>query len=230
MNSQSHSLFHPPALTMLSGFAIIIATTLALGSMTQDQSGHAAAVVSKSFRMESGLSKKDGGVIAVNDDTSQHQPPPQRQLPRLISKSFAQVKLNVDPRQDFENLKSELERIVGEIKFDRPMQEIRVDLQQNETSPGTPLIQQICQLLATVETEISPGAMKIEIQTWAASPTPEAWVDAAHAANRLREQVLAAKLMTNHPNYQISTSAGLWPHANQSRPAATVVLQLPVIY
>jgi hypothetical protein len=230
MNSQSNSLFHPATLTMLSGFAIIIATTIALGSMTQDQSGHAAAVVSKSFRMESGSRKKDAGVIAVNDDLSLHQPPAQRQLPRLISKSFAEVKLNVDPRQDFENLKSELERIVGEIKFDRPMQEIRVDLQQNETSPDTSLIQQICQLLATAETEISPGAMKIEIQTWAASPTPEAWVDATHAAGRLREQVLAAQVMADQPQYQISTSAGLWPHANQLRPAATIVLRLPVIY
>jgi hypothetical protein len=230
MKISFQSLFHPTTLTMLSGFGIIVATSIALGSMAQDQSGHAAAIVSKSFRIELGSTQEDIGVISVNDDTSQNQPPAQRQLPSLISKSFAQVKMNVDPQQDFENLKSELERIVGGIQFDRPTQEVRVDMQQNDTSRSTSTIHQICELLANTESQLSPGAMKIEIQTWAASPTPEAWVAATHVATHLRDQVLAERSTANQAKFQIATSAGLWPHANQSRPAATVVLQLPVIY
>jgi hypothetical protein len=230
MKISAHSLFHPTTLTMLSGFGIIIATTIALGSMAQDQSGHAAAIVSKAFRMQLGSNKADVGVIFVNDDISQHQQPAMRQLPSLISRPFAEVKMNVDPQQDFENLKSELERIVGEIKIIRPTQEIRVDLEQTDSSLGTSPIQQICELLANAESQLSPGAMKIEIQTWAASPTPEAWVAATHAANHLRDQVLAERSTENQPECQISTSAGLWPHASQLRPAVRVVFRLPVTY
>ena len=230
MKASSYSLLQPTTLTMLSGFATIIATTIALGSMAQDQSGHAAALVSKSFRTELGSRNEDIGVISVMADSSHHQSSAQRQLPSLISKSFAHVKINVDPQQDFANLQSELERIVGEIKIDRPTQEIRVDIKHNDTSPGSSQIQQICDLLTTAESQLSQGTMKIEIQTWAASPTPAAWVDATREANRLRNQVLAERSTADQPPCQISTSAGLWPHANQLRPNATVVFRVPVIY
>ena len=230
MKASSHSLFQPTTLTMLSGFATIIATTLALGSMAQDQSGQAAAIVSNSFRTELGSRNEDVGVISVNDNMPQHQSPEPRQLPSLINKTFAQVKMNVDPQQDFANLGSELERIVGEIKFDRPMREIRVDLKHDDTSRRSSQIHQICELLATAESELARGPMKIEIQTWAASPTSAAWVDATQEANRLRDQVLAERSTTDQPQCQISTSAGLWPHANQLRPHATVVLRVPVTY
>ena len=230
MKASSHSLFQPTTLTMLSGFATIIATTIALGSMAQDQSGHAAASVSKAFRTELGSRNEDVGVISIYDNMSQHQSPEPRQLPRLINKSFAQVKMNVDRQQEFANLQSELERIVGEIKIDRPMREVRVDLKHDDTSHCSSQIHQICEMLTTAESELASGSMKIEIQTWAASPTLKAWVNATQEANRLRDQVLAERSTTDQPQLQISTSAGLWPHANQLRPYATVVLRVPVIY
>lgn len=230
MKASPHSLFQPTTLTMLSGFATIIATTIALGSMAQDQSGHAAAIVSKSFRTELGSRKEDVGVISVNDDMSQHPSPAPRQLPSLINTSFAEVKMNFNPQQDFENLQSELERIVGKIKVDRLTQQIRVDIPHNDTSPRSSQIHQICDLLAIAESELSRSTTKIEIQTWAASPTPAAWVDATREANRLRDQVLAERSTADQPQCQISTSAGLWPHANQLRPHATVVFRIPAIY
>ena len=230
MKTSPHSLFHPTTLTVLSGFATIIATTIALGSMAQDQSGHAAAIVSKAFRTELGSRNEDVGVISVNDEVPQHQSPAPRQLPSLINRPFAEVKLNVDPQQDFSNLQSELERIVGKIEFDRPTQEIRFDIQHNHTSPSSSQIHQICDLLTTVESELSHGAMKIEIQTWASSPTPTAWVDATREANNLRDEVLAERSTADQPQCPISTSAGLWPHATQLRPHVTVIFRIPVIY
>ena len=215
---------------MLSGFATIMATILALGAMVQDQSGHAAAMVSKSFRSELGSRNEDVGVITVNDNNSQYQSPEPRQLPGLINRQIGELKLNVDPQQDFANLRSELERIVGAIRVDRPMQEIRVDIQRDDLSSSSVQIRQICDLIATAESELAGGPMKIEIQTWAASPTPKAWVDATIEANHLRDTVLADRSTADQPQRQISTSAGLWPHANQLRPHATVVLRLPVIY
>ena len=160
MKISSPSLFKPTTLTMFSGFAIIIATTIALGSMAQDQSGHAAAIVSKSFRTELGSRNEDVGVISVNDEMPQHQSPAPRQLPSLINRPFAEVKLNVDPQQDFSNLQSELERIVGKIEFDRPTQEIRFDIQHNHTSPSGSQIHQICDLLTTVESALSQTGFK----------------------------------------------------------------------
>ncbi len=230
MKASSTSLFQPTTLTMLSGFATIIATTIALGSMAQDQSGQAVAIVSNSFRTELGSRNEDVRVISVNANLPQLQSPEPRQLPSLINKSFAQVKMNVDPQQDFANLRSELERIVGEIKFDRPMREIRVNIMHVDASRRSSQIHQICELLATAESELARVPMKIEIQTWAASPTPEAWVEATQEANRLRDQVLIQQSTADQPQCQISTSAGLWPHANQLRPHATVVLRVPVTY
>ncbi len=230
MKPSSHSLFQPTTLTILSGFATIIATTIALGSIELDQSGQAVAIVSKSFRTELGSRHEDVGVISVNHDMSQNQLPAPRQLPNLIDRPFALVKINRNPQQDFANLKSELDRIVSEIQFDRPMRELRFDIKQDDTAGRRPPIHEICELLATAEYELSQDSMKIEILTWAASPTTEAWITAAQAANSLRDQVLYERSNTDQPQCQISTSAGLWPHADQSRPAATVVFRLPVIY
>lgn len=215
---------------MFSGFAIIIATTIALGSMAQDQSGHAAAVVSRTFRTELGSRDADAQVIAIDDDMLRNLPPARRQLSSLMNKPFAQVKINVDPQQDFPNLQSELQRIVGEIQFDRPMHEICINLPPGKITADSSLIDQICELLAAAESELARGSIKIEIQTWATSPTPEAWVDATQVANRLREKVLAKQSLASQSRCQISTSAGLWPHTNELRPASTVVLRLPVIY
>lgn len=224
MNTSCYSLFKPTSLTMVSGLLTIVATTIALGSIAHDQSGQAAAIVSKSFRTKLGAQNDNTALVLVDFGIKLPEPPENRELPDLTSRPLAQVKRNVDPRQDFANLQLELERIVGEFKTVQPMQEIQLHVFDADPEIATSISAQIIDFLATAESRLSHGIMKIEIQTWAASPTPTAWIEATQAANNLRDQVTAQIPQSQRQQFQISSSAALWSHQDRLRPAATIVL------
>ncbi|MDA1232231.1 MAG: hypothetical protein O2856_15765 [Planctomycetota bacterium] len=228
MNSSGHAFLQPATLTKLSGLATIIVATLALGSMAKDQSGQSAAMVSKSFRAELGASHDAFGVISFATLSSRGKPKAIRQLPNIADRPFADVKANVDPAQDFANLQSELARIGGACTALPAMQEIRIDILVDDAALIDSLMNRTSDLLADAELKFDRNTIRIEIQTWAASPTQSGWIAATREALRLRNEIKMELSATESHELQISSSAALWPHPDQLRPAATIALRIPL--
>lgn len=228
MKTSGHALLQPATLTRLSGLATIIVATLALSSMAQDQSGQSAAMVSKSFRAELGANDKAFGVISFATLSSREKPEAIRELPDLLDRPLAEVKANVDPAQDFASLQSELERVVGGCKAEPAMREIRIDILVNDATLIDTLMNRTSDLVADAELKSDRNTIRIEIQTWAASPMQSAWFAATREASRLRNEMQMEFSGTESAQLQICSSAALWPHPDQMRPAATIVLRLPL--
>lgn len=227
MKSLRVGILQPTALILLSGLAIIVAATLALGSMAQDQSGQSAAMVSKSFRAEMRASDNEFTLIPIGCDTAQDSALTEPRLPGRLPMSFGQVKDNIDPARDFANLLSELERVAGHCAIDAPIREVRINVADADHKSVTSIINQACNLSDVANSMLLRDRMQVEIQTWAASPTPTAWIAAIREANRLRDETRQKFSVANAPQFSIGASAALWPHADHVRPAMTIVLRFP---
>ena len=228
MNSSGPAILQPTALTMLSGLAIVVAATLALGSMAQDQSGQSAAMVSKSFRMEMSIRDDEFELIPVVIDLAENAATMESRLPDRRVRSFGQVQDNVDPAREFANLLSELERVAGEGSVEEPMREFRLNVFDTDCESVTSLVTQSCDILLEADSTLSQDRMQVEIQTYAASPTRVAWIDAARKASRWRDQMNTEILKTNAKPISIVSSATVWAHRDQVRPAWTLVLRFPI--
>jgi len=229
MSSFRVGILQPTSLTLLSGLAIIVAATLALGSMAQDQSGQSAATVSKSFRAEMRASDNEFTLIPIVCEAAQDSAMTEPRLPGRLPLSFGQVKDNIDPARDFANMLSELERIAGHCKVDAPVREVRIDVVDADLRSVTSIINQACDASDAADSMFLRDRMEAEIQTWAASPTPTAWIAAIREANRLRDETRREFSVADTPQFSIGASAALWPHADHVRPAMTIVLRFPSI-
>ncbi len=227
MKSSGFGFLQPTALTMLSGLVILIAATLALGSMAQDQSGQSVAMVAKSFRAEMHARDVEFRLIPISGDAAQDSAVTQPRLSGRLVMSFGQVKDNVDPASEFANLLSELERVAGNCAIDAPVREVRINVLNADLESVTAIINQACDVLVETESVLLRNEMQVELQTWAASPTPTAWMDAILEANRLRDEVRQELSVNNAPKISLGSSAALWPHAGRVRPAITIVLRFP---
>lgn len=225
MKSIGFGVHQPMTLTMLSGLAIIVAATLALGSMVQDQSGRSAAMVSKSFRAEMRASEVECELIPIVCNAAQDSAAPQPRLPGRLVISFGQIQDKSDPAREFANLLSELERVAGNCAIDAPVREVRIHVVNAKSESVTAIIKQACDLWDETESGLSRDEMQVEIQTWAASPTPAAWIDAIREASRLRDKALQELSAANIPQISIRSSAALWPHPSRVRPAMTIALR-----
>lgn len=228
MKSFRVSIPGPTTLTMLSGLAIIVAATLALGSMAQDQSGQSAAMVSKSFRAEMRAAEDEFTMIPIRSAAAQDSALTKPRLPGRIVISFGQVKDNLNPARDFANLLSELERVAGHCAIDAPVREVRINVVNADPESVTSIIKEACDLSDAADSVLVRNRMQAEIQTWAASPTPTAWIDAILEANRLHDETLLQLSTAGTPEISLRSSAGLWPHADRSHPALTIVLRFPL--
>ena len=141
--------------------------------------------------------------------------------------SFGQVKDNVDPAREFASLLPELERIAGRCTADAPVREVRVDVFYTDPESVTSLIKKAGDTLDEAEPLFLRGRMHLEIQTWAAAPTQAAWIDAVREASRLRDGLDAEFSQAKSPQFLISSSAALWPYADRTRPAMTIVFGFP---
>ena len=232
MKSPGSGIHKPTTLTMLSGLATIVAATLALGSMAQDRSGQSTAMVSKSFRTELGANDHEFELIPLVNDNSRDVDVAKPHLPGRLVMSFGQVKDNVDPAREFASLLPELERIAGRCTADAPVREVRIDVFYNDPESVTSLVEQACQQACHTsedrESLLLREGVHVEIQTWAASPTQAAWIDAVREASRLRDGLNAEFSQANSPQFLISSSAALWPYADRMRPAMTIVFGFPI--
>ncbi|MCA9011444.1 MAG: hypothetical protein KDB01_16945, partial [Planctomycetaceae bacterium] len=70
--------------------------------------------------------------------------------------------------------------------------------------------------------------LNLEIQTWAASPTQKAWIDAVQDASRLQLEIDRGLSEAKLLHLRIKSSAALWPYSARARPALTIVVQVPV--
>ena len=225
MNSSSRAFLQPTTLTMLSGFTIIVAATLALGSMVQDQSGQSAAMLSKSFRMELGATGVEFPLIPSGSEPSPDSATPRLSVSADPRKTFGQIKAFTDPVQEFAFMLSELERVAGHCTAETAMREVRLNWENAGTETVTSMINQACEILHEKDATLSGNSLQVEIQTWAASPTPAAWLDAIRHASHLRQAVHAELTATGQPDPLISSSAALWPYADRVRPAITIVFR-----
>lgn len=227
MNSPCAAILRPTALTMLSGLAIIVAATLALGSMAQDQSGQSAAMVSESFRTEMSIRDDEFELIPVVIDLAENAATMESRLPDRRVRSFGQVQDNVDPAREFANLLSELERVAGEGSVEEPMREFRLNVFDTDCESVTSLVTRSCDILSAVDATLSQDRMEAEILTYAASPTRTAWIDAVREASRWCDQMNTEILKTNVQPISIASSATVWAHRDHVRPAWTLVLRFP---
>ncbi len=225
MKSIESGIRQPTTLTMLSGLAIIGGATLALGSMVLDQSGQSAAMVSKSFRAEMRASEVECELIPILGDAAQDSATTQPRLPGRLALSIAQLPDKTDPAREFANLLSELERVAGQCAIDAPIRGVRIHAANADLESVTAIINQACDLWDDAESGLSRDKMQVEIQTWAASPTPTAWIEAICEASRLRDKALQELSAANSPQISIRSSAALWPHASRVRPAMTIALR-----
>lgn len=225
MNSSGFAILHPTTVTMLSGLGIIIVATLALNSMAQDQSGQSAAMVSKSFRMEMGAGSAAFPLIRTGRSAFRNPAVPQAILPLRPGTTPGQLKAFCDPVQEFALMLSELERIAGQSTPDTAMREVRINVINAGAENVASVIKRTCELLIQRKETFTRDSLQVEIQTWAATPTPAAWLDAITHASKLRQDVHAQLREADAPELLISSSAALWPYADRARPAMTIVLR-----
>jgi len=227
MKTFDPGIFPPATITMLSGMMILVATTLAVGSLTQDQSGKSAAMLSQSFRAEIGAKEEEFELISIerNDSLSINNAPPL--MPLTLNLSFGKRNDQCDPASEFTMLLSELNRFAGNCVAAPPVREVQINVFETNTETVTSAMERISKSLHDAELSSVQGGLQMEIQTWAASPTQTAWVNAVLDANRLREELDLHLSMSGTPQYKTTSSASLWPHPDRVRPALTIVLRSP---
>jgi hypothetical protein len=230
MNAIRSGIFRPTTLTMLCGLTILIAATLALGSMAQDQSGQSIAMVSRSFRAETGAHGNEFELIAVDqkdplDSEIVHSP-----LPGTLVLSFGELKNKANPASEFASLLSELERITEHYEVDAPVREVRINVSEAAVEYVISLIRKSSDILDDTGVLTSRDRMQLEIQLWAASPTQAGWMDAVREASRRHTEIDRRLSATGSRQYDTTSSAALWPHAARVRPTMTIVLRVPVTY
>ena len=120
---------------------------------------------------------------------------------------------------------SELERVAGHGTAETTMREVRINVVNAGAETVESIINQTCELLNQKDERFARNTLQVEIQTWAASPTPAAWLDAISHASHLRQEVRAQLTDAGPPPLSISSSAALWPNADRMRPAMTIVLR-----
>lgn len=230
MNAIRTGILQPTTLTMLCGLMIVIAATLALGAMAQDQSGQSIATVSRSFRTETGLHRNEFELIAVDQKDPQASAIVNTPLPGTLVLSFGALKNTADPSREFASLLSELERIIEHYEVEAPVREVRINISDSTPEYATSLIRKSSGILDDAGRLDPRDRMQLEIQVWAASPTQAGWIDAIRKASRLHAEI-DHRLSTTGPRKYITTSsAALWPHSARVRPAMTIVLRVPVTY
>ena len=230
MNATRSGILQPTTLTMLCGLTILIAATLALGSMAQDQSGHSIAMVSRSFLAETGAHRNEFELIAVDQKDPLASAIVNSPLPGTLVLSFGELKNKVDPAREFASLLSELERIVEHYEVEAPVREVRINISDSDPQYVTSLIRTSSGILDDAGVLAPSDRMQLEIQTWAASPTPAGWIDAIREASRLHAEIHHRLSTTGSRQYTTTSSAALWPHSARVRPAMTIVLRVPVTY
>ena len=227
MNTFAPGIFPPTTITMLSGMMALVATILAVTSLTQDQSGQSAALLSQSFRAEIGAEADKFELIAIarKDSPSFNNAPPL--MPLTLDLTFGQRKDHFDPASEFAMLLSELSRFAGNCVAGPPVREVQIDVLETNSEIVTSAMEQISSSLRDAELSSVQGGLQVELQTWAASPTQTAWVNAVRDADRLREEMDLHLSMSGTRQYETTSSASLWPHADRVRPALTIVLRFP---
>jgi hypothetical protein len=130
-----------------------------------------------------------------------------------------------DPVQEFASMLSELERVAGKSSLDLAMREVRINVVEADSETLVSIIDQACELLNREDETLSRATLQVEIQTWAASPTPTAWLDAISHASHLRQEVHARLSYAAPSDMLMLSSAALGPYADRLRPALTIVLR-----
>ena len=228
MKQFSSNLFAPSTMTLLGGFVIIFATTLALRSMTLDQTGNSIATVSMAFRSEFKGTGSDFEVIPINNtDLNLPVKRPVAAGDRFTI-STKDVHVSADRTDEFENLLSELQRVAGSASAGQPFREVTIDFTSAEPGLQSDAFRQACDLLDVLAP--SARSMHFEIRQWAASPTTAAWIDSVQAARVHRTKLRAYLSARIKPPFAISSSAALWPHADRIRPELTVIVRHAVAH
>ena len=226
MRQFSSDFLPASTMTLLSGFVIIFATTLALGSMTRDQTGYSIASVSMAFRTELNGDIRDFEVIPV----SAADPFVPVTSPPVVENRFTILPRPESPGNDrtdeFRNLLLELRRIAGNATVSQPFREVTIDLfcaADPESGRQIDEFSEACDVLDSLPP--SAASLQFEIRKWAASPTNAAWIDSVHSASVLRSKLQAHWKATRSTPIGISSSATLWPHADRLRPELTIFVR-----
>lgn len=185
-------------------------------------------MVSEAFRIESGMDRNNLELIDVGRHDPVPEPPVRHRRLRPLIWSENEAPAEVPPAREFAGLLSELERIAGRSIPEGPVREIRIDLQNSDPEGAVSVVQEMCDLLNDAGMVSPRESLTVELQMWAASPVQPAWLDAAVEANRLQQHFDRICAATDRTRFKTASSAALWPHTDQTRPAMTIVLQVPV--
>lgn len=228
MKANHSAMIQPTTMTVISGLTIVVAATWALGSMEQDQSGQSIAVVSSSFRTESGIRRNGFEPIPVGQIDGWDTPPVRSRSSQSLAVTLGEAKEDVDPAQIFASLMSELERIAGNRRSETPVHAVELNIKDRDPEYAISVIRSIHGSLDHAGFLTTAEKLRLEIQTWAASPTQKAWIDAVQDASRLQHEIDRGLSDAKLLHITTKSSAALWPYPTQVRPALTIVVQVPV--
>ena len=228
MKANHSAMIHPTTMTVLSGLTILVAATWTVGSMELDQSGQSIALVSSSFRTETGIRRNGFEPIAVGQINLLNTPPVRSRLPQSSAATVGEAKEKVDPARIFASLISELERIAGNSLSEAPVHEMELNIIDRDPEYAVSLIRKIHGSLDDAGFLSTQEKLQFEIQTWAASPTRAGWSDAVQEAAHLQHEIDCGLSEAKLPHLKTQSSAALWPHTSRIRPAMTILVQIPV--
>lgn len=221
MNPKS-SYSTPSRITMLSGFAIIISTTLGMGALTQDQSGDALVDAASAFRSQCHGPSEESEIIPVHvlrDKQSNPRPEWKPWFP-MAERAIA---ADQDRTDEFANLLLELERVAGDALVSPPFLEYSVDFNRSGVDSQIDTLDQAAKFMESVATPF--GSTHFEVRHWASSPTKSAWIQSTQTANELRDRLQFQLRENNLHETTVTSSAAIWPHADRLRPEVTILVR-----
>ncbi len=186
MKANHSAMMQPTTMTVISGLTIVIAATWALGSMELDQSGQSIAMVSRSFRTETGIRRNAFESIPVGQTILLNITPVRYRSSPSPAVTVGEAKEDVDPARIFASLISELERIAGNSLSEAPVHEMELNIIDRDPEYAVSLIRKIHGSLVDAGFLSTQEKLQLEIQTWAASPTRAGWGDAVQEAAHLQ--------------------------------------------
>lgn len=222
MRQFSSNFLRAPTMTLLGGFTIVFATTLALGSMARDQTGNSIIAVSVAFRSELDAEFRDFEAIPVSASDQSASVVTSPVTENRFTIPPGRISADSDRTDEFRNLLSELQRVAGNATVSQPFGEVSIDLFGTDPDSSAEF-DAFCQARDLLDS-LPPSAtsLQLEIRQWAASPTKAAWIDSVHAAGVLGSKLQAHWMVTRSTPIGVSSSAALWPHADRVRPDVTI--------
>lgn len=228
MQMNHSAMIQPTTMTVISGLTVMVAATWALGSMEPDPTGQSAAMISSSFRYETGISGNGFEPIAICQSPMSNPPLARSRLPQPLTETVADAKADIDPAKVFASLLSELERIAGNSLSEAPVYEVEFNITDRDPEYAVSIIRQIHGSLNDAGFLSSREKLPLEIQTWATSPTLAAWIEAVQDASRLQDEIDRGLSEARLLHFRTQSSAAIWPHTTRLRPALTIVVRIPV--